>query len=91
MSQRSKLVAMSVVFCFAGVAVWLLVENSLGVRPVDVNTASFEQLDAVPYLTPDAARGIIAGRPFRDVDELLSVSGIGEKTLGKIRKFLEVN
>lgn len=91
MSQRTKLVTMFVVFCFAGLAVWLFVENNRGARPVDVNTASFELLDAVPYLTPEAARGIIAGRPFRDVDELLRVYGIGEKTLEKIRKFVEVN
>ena len=88
MTQRSKLLAMLTVFAFAGLAVWLVASAKTGRRPVDVNSATFEQLDAVPYLTPDAARGIIAGRPFESVDELLDVSGIGEKTLEKIRKYV---
>ena len=90
MSRRTRLSLMLVVFAFAGLAVWLLVENRRGPRPVDVNTGSFEQLDGVPYLTPDAARGIIADRPFGSVDELLRVNGIGEKTLAKIRDFVKV-
>ena len=91
MSQRSKLTVMLVVFCFAGLAAWLFFQSRRGASPVDVNTASFEQLDAVPYLTPEAARGIIAGRPFETVDELVRVYGIGEKTLDKIRDFVEVD
>ena len=38
-----------------------------------------------------AARGIIAGRPFESVDELVRVYGIGEKTLAKIREFVRVD
>ena len=91
MSQRSKLIAIVVVFALAGLALWLWMNDRRGQRPVDVNTASFAELDAVPYLTPDAARGIIAGRPFETVDELVRVYGIGEKTLERIRDFVKVD
>ena len=72
-------------------ALWLWLGHKRGPRPVDVNTASFSQLDAVPYLTPEAARGIIGGRPFGSVDELLRVSGIGEKTLERMFAFFEAS
>jgi len=90
MTQRTKLSLMLLVFCLAAFAVWLVVSSKQKRGPVDVNQASFAQLDAVLYLTPDAARGIIAARPFKSVDELLRVNGIGEKTLEKIRKFVKV-
>jgi DNA uptake protein ComE-like DNA-binding protein len=90
MSQRTKLSLILLVFALAGLAVWMVVSANRGRRPVDVNTASFAALDALPYLTPEAANGIIAGRPFASVDELLRVGGIGEKTLERIRKFVKV-
>ena len=76
--------------CFAG---WFYVKvNNTGVdmAPVDINSASFSELDAVPYVTPAAARGIISHRPFLRVDDLIRVSGIGEKTLEKIRAYVKV-
>ena len=90
MSQRTKLLLIAAVFAFAGLAAWMAITSKRGPRPVDVNRASFAELDAVPYVTPEVARGIIAGRPFASVDELLRVSGIGEKTLARIRRFVKV-
>ena len=90
MSQRTKLTLMLLVFAFGALAAWLVISSNRGRRPVNVNTASLAELDAVPYLTPEAAKGIIGGRPFESVDELVRVYGIGEKTLERIRKFVEV-
>ena len=59
--------------------------------PVDINTATAAELDQVPWLTPAVAAGIVTGRPFASVDELIRVKGIGEKTLAKIRRHLEVS
>ncbi|MFT4550791.1 MAG: DNA uptake protein ComE-like DNA-binding protein [Pseudoalteromonas tetraodonis] len=91
MRQRTRLLVMLVVFTLAGLAIWLVVVERRGSSPVDINSASFAELDAVPYLTPEAARGIIAGRPFESVDELLHIYGIGAVTLERIRKFVEID
>jgi competence protein ComEA len=62
---------------------------SAGVAPVDVNTASAEQLDTLPGIGPSTAAAIIAHReehgPFTSVEQLLDVRGIGEAKLSQMR------
>jgi competence protein ComEA len=62
-----------------------------GDPPLDVNAASADELQRIPYVGPVTAAAIVAGRPFRTVDELDRVRGIGPKTLEKLRPFLVVN
>jgi len=52
---------------------------------IDINTASAEELDKIIGIGPAYAEKIIQGRPFESVDNLINVSGIGEKTLEKIK------
>ncbi len=52
---------------------------------IDINTASAEKLDELYGIGPVKADSIIDSRPFKSVDELINVSGIGEITLGKIK------
>ncbi len=52
---------------------------------VDLNTASNRQLQNVPGIGVQLAARIVAGRPYRSVDDLLRVSGIGPKLLFKLR------
>jgi len=51
--------------------------------PVDLNTATEEQLDTLPGVGPATAAKIVADRsangPFGSLDDLSRVSGIGEK------------
>ena len=61
-------------------------------HPVDINSASSAQLQLVPGIGPATAEKILAMRKsygaFKNVDDLLSVRGIGPKRLEKMRKYL---
>lgn len=48
---------------------------------VNVNTATQEQLEALPRVGPSLARAIIAGRPLRSLADLDRIRGVGEATL----------
>jgi competence protein ComEA len=62
--------------------------------PVDLNTATDVQLDALPGIGPATAAAILAHReangPFRSVDDLLDVRGIGEAKLEQLRPLVTV-
>jgi len=55
-----------------------------------VNTASQAELETLPGIGPVIARRIIAGRPYRSVEDLDRVKGIGPKRLEEIRPLVTV-
>jgi competence ComEA-like helix-hairpin-helix protein len=58
---------------------------------VNVNTATVAELEALPGIGPVLARRIIEGRPYRSVEELDRVKGIGPKRLKEIRPLVTVD
>jgi competence protein ComEA len=62
--------------------------------PVNINSATAEQLQQVPGIGPATAEKILQMRksygPFKSVDDLLAIKGIGKKRLDKMRKYLTV-
>lgn len=68
--------------------------GSVPTGPVDLNTATMEQLDALPGIGPVLAQRILDWRGahgrFSSVDELGEVSGIGEATLSDLRPVVTV-
>lgn len=59
-------------------------------EPVDLNTASLEELVRTG-LRESLADEVIKHRPFSSVDELTNVRGIGLATLKKVRPYLRVS
>ncbi len=57
---------------------------------VDLNEATFEELQRLPGIGPKLAELIIANRPYHKVDDLLRVSGIGPKNLERLRELVRV-
>ena len=56
---------------------------------VNINSATAEQLDTLPGVGPSTAQAIIDDRtqngPFSSIDDLMRVSGIGEKKFAKLK------
>ncbi len=51
---------------------------------IDINSALLEELDKIIWVGPATAQKIIDARPFESVEDLIKVSGIGEKKLNAI-------
>ena len=76
------------VLIIAAFVVWKmgLISKFFPHGPVNVNTATMEQLVALPDIDTKIAEDIIKKRPFNSVEDLLKVKGIGEKRLAKLRE-----
>lgn len=63
-------------------------------KPIDLNTASFKELQQLPGVGPVAANNIMVFRvksgPFRRIEDLLAVKGFTKKRLEKLRPYITV-
>jgi competence protein ComEA len=59
-------------------------------QKVNLNTATKEQLDALPEIGPVKAQAIIAGRPYKKVEDIMKVKGIKQGTFNKIKDSITV-
>lgn len=61
---------------------------------IDVNTSSFDEIEAVPFIGEYTARTMIEYRQqhggFKSVEEIKQVKGIREKNFNKFYKYLRV-
>jgi competence protein ComEA len=90
-----------VIAAFAAVAVLAVATPATGAAAeekaakVNLNSASAEELTTLPGIGPAYARRIIEYRekngPFKRVEDLLNVQGIGDKTLERIRDKVSVS
>ena len=60
------------------------------VYPLDLNTATPEELMTIPQIGPATAKQIINSRPFEKVEDLLTVYGIGEAKLNVLSQYLTI-
>jgi competence protein ComEA len=75
------------VLAVAGIAGWRWWSSR---QPINVNTASVEQLQAIPDVGPAIAKAIVKGRPYATPEDLKKVPGIGDKTFENMRARVRV-
>ena len=59
-------------------------ENNNQIK-VDINHASIDDLINLPGVGEGLAQRIIAGRPYRQMEDLIQVKGLGDQSLARIR------
>lgn len=57
---------------------------------ININTASKEQLEALPGIGPARAQGIIDGRPYKAPEDIMKVKGIKQGIYNKIKDNITV-
>ena len=60
-------------------------------KKVNINTATVDELDTLPGIGPAKAQAIIAGRPFKSIESIKDVKGIGDATFGKLKDLITID
>jgi comEA protein len=85
----------SLALCLFVAAATLATTKKPPLKPVNINTATSEELQQVPGIGPATAEKILLMRKsygaFKSVDDLLAIKGLGKKRLEKMRKYLTVS
>ena len=76
---------------------WLAVgaaQKKAPTHPIDLNTATLQQLQELPGIGPTTAKAIVQFReksgPFKRVEDLLAIHGISKARLEKLRPYVTV-
>jgi competence protein ComEA len=59
-------------------------------KKTNINTATKEELDALPGIGPVRARLIINGRPYQKIEDIMKVKGIKQAEFNKIKDLITV-
>lgn len=87
--------ALTVIFICAGIFLpALAAKKKLPAHPIDLNTATIEQLEQLPGIGPVTAKKIIEFReksgPFRKVEDLLAIPRITKARLEKLLPYVTI-
>lgn len=71
-----------------------MLSQSTSPRKIDINQATQEEFETLPGIGPSKAAAILAYReehgPFKAIEDLMNVSGIGQKTFDKLATSIQV-
>ena len=87
--QSSGLAAVIVALLLSGPSQAREADTALGKR-LDLNTATASQLESLPGISSTTARKIVAGRPYKSIDDLTK-AGVTNATLRRISSSVTVN
>lgn len=82
-------------FFFVGLFIFIFTNFSFSQKKLDLNRATFEELESLPGIGPKIAKEIIEYRerfgPFKSLEDLLKIKGIGPKRFEILKKYLKVD
>ncbi len=81
----------AVFFSLAGVSA---AESPPQTGTININTASATELEFLPGIGPSKVQAIVAyreKRPFKKIEDIMRVKGIGRKTFKTLRPYLAVS
>ncbi|MDG4868673.1 helix-hairpin-helix domain-containing protein [Guyparkeria sp. 1SP6A2] len=61
--------------------------TTVGATPVDLNTASVEELQDLPHIGPERAEDLVRIRPIQSLEDLRQIDGIGPARLREIDEY----
>ena len=60
-------------------------------KPLDLNSASVDELNALPGIGAAKAKDIVAGRPYASVDDVLTKGIVSKSAFGKFKDLVKVS
>ncbi len=94
LAYRTKIVLSLLLFFAAHSFAAAQSKKPLPQKPLDLNTATVEELQTLPTVGPVAAKAIVRFReksgPFRKIEDLLAVRGFTQKRLKTLRPYITV-
>ena len=93
-SRHSPALLAARVFIFTLAAASALAQKTPPAHPLDLNSATIEQLEQLPGIGPATAKAIVRFReksgPFRRPEDLLAIHGISKARFEKLRPYIIV-
>jgi comEA protein len=93
-SLRTAIIASAAALFFLLGANSAVSQKKPSATPLNLNTATIEQLEKLPGIGPNTAKSIVQFRersgPFQRVEDLLAIKGISKARLEKLRPYVTV-